>query len=180
MTMDWSKPIEAVHEDGRTVAMKVAQLNAGAYADNDHWLATSDGSRFPGAPGSGWGNWARKDGQLNGQPGWRIRNVQPDGTLEIQGTPDPQYPPEVVERMVALVRQYAADDSAVVQRADGEYRSPCAEARAVATELYDRLGYTGAVYYLDDRLMGEDDDARAAAVQALLAEVEAIQIERIP
>jgi len=71
----WDEPIEAVHEDGSVVAMKVAQLNAGTYADNDHWLATANDQRFPGVPGSSWGNWARKDGQLNGQPGWRIRNV---------------------------------------------------------------------------------------------------------
>lgn len=80
---DWSKPIEAVHDDGRTIPMKVAQLNAGVYGNNDHWLYTANRSRFPGGPGSISALWARKDGFIGAYPGWRIRNAAtPTGGIQ--------------------------------------------------------------------------------------------------
>lgn len=77
--IDWAGALEAYHEDGRVVAMKVAQLNAGTTGRNDHWLATADGSRFPGGPGSHNCEWAHRDGDLPNAPGWRIRNTMPVG-----------------------------------------------------------------------------------------------------
>jgi len=45
------------------------------------------------------------------------------------------YDEGLIERMVALVRQYGTDDNSIQQRGDGEYRSPCAEARAIVAEM---------------------------------------------
>lgn len=74
--IDWSAPIEAVHSDGRVRAVRVLQLNAGAFDGNDHWLATEDGKRFDQSGGSINCLWARRDGVLPSYAYWMIRNVR--------------------------------------------------------------------------------------------------------
>lgn len=119
MRVDWTKPIEAVHEDGRTFA---AVFDYGQNGDH-YWIESGkepeDCALFyyeSGEPASPT------------YKNWRIRNVQPAATK-------PAISDELVERMVAAVRQHASGSAEVLQRSDGEYRSLYAECMAIAAEL---------------------------------------------
>jgi len=85
--VDWSRPIEAVHEDGRVVPTQVTE---GPDRDGDFWVKDPTG-KYP------------KSGVLCCRPdggdadGWRIRNVQPT---------TPERDP-LRDRMEALVRRVA-------------------------------------------------------------------------
>lgn len=81
--VDWSRPIEAVHEDGR-VEVATATLRA---PDGFFWVRWKNNA--------GWSDCEGACGQDH--EGWRIRNVPEHPTPT-------QYAPELVERMVALCR----------------------------------------------------------------------------
>lgn len=91
MSVDWSRPIEAVHDDGRVVPVIIM---SGPDSDGDYGVTPApDGTHncFR-ADGSKW-----VGGYIHGDTGWRIRNVtQPAPT-----------PDELTKRMEALVRDMA-------------------------------------------------------------------------
>lgn len=92
--VDWSRPIEAVHEDGRVAAV---ELDPGySQPDNDGEYALR-----VGPPGHEMSDLVHGDGRSTDPDNpWRIRNVPEHPTPT-------QYAPELVERMVAFVRQCA-------------------------------------------------------------------------
>lgn len=96
--IDWSGELEAVHEDGRVVPVK---LFSGPDNDGDYAVRPApDGSNSCFRPdGSKWvGRFIKAD------TGWRIRNVTP------QSTPQADTKPDVTARMEALVRRMALAD----------------------------------------------------------------------
>lgn len=104
-TVDWSKPIEAVHTDGRVVAVTLAQTDG-----------CTDGTycrRVEPHPEEGR-HWFNEDGS-HSRVAWSIRNVQPAATSD-----------EATTRALALVERMAADWT---YTSDG--RSFSAEARAI-------------------------------------------------
>ena len=112
-----------MHEDGRVVPMKVAQLNAGAWGRNNHWLKTADGRRFPGGPGSHTCEWAHNGGDLPNAPGWRIRNVT-------QPTPQADTKPDLTARApcmtISEVREMVAkgEDAVIATMLERGYALP--------------------------------------------------------
>lgn len=97
--VDWSKPIEAYHTDGRICpATKV--YGETSWRCDGHWWHSN-----------------RIDGST-GFDGWRIRNVaQP--TLIHPTAPIPsEVGPEVVERMIALVRAVSEHGGTMVNLAE--------------------------------------------------------------
>jgi hypothetical protein len=94
----WDEPIEAVHEDGRVVAVVAAAPDI----DGDRQTApTLEGGYDLFCPdGSSW----------SGGP-WRIRNVaQAPETGSTAPIPS-EVGPEVTERMIALVRSMAREEA---------------------------------------------------------------------
>jgi len=89
--VDWSRPIEAVHEDGRVVAVHLGGEDENPDKQGDHYT-------LPSLNGDAPGIWQR-DGTswMNADAGWRVRNVPEHPTPT-------QYAPELVERMVALMK----------------------------------------------------------------------------
>lgn len=90
--IDWSKPLEAVHEDGRVFTVGYDQ----EFLPNEHWTDFEGAEELPGM----WQN--------DGEPYtpaykgiWRIRNVQPAAV--------PEYSLELVERMVNHFRKIGKD-----------------------------------------------------------------------
>lgn len=93
-TIDWSRPIEAVHEDGRVGTVEPIRIAAsgpgGYYAGLVKCGSLAAKLMF------------RKDGSptdIYDCYGWRIRNVQPT---------TPEFDPALWDRMVALVRRMSA------------------------------------------------------------------------
>jgi hypothetical protein len=82
--VDWTKPIEAVHEDGRVVS---ASFQGGVASDGYLWVY--------GDFHDGLGHWFSQKGRASHTP-YHIRNVE---------TAKPAISDDLVERMVALVRQ---------------------------------------------------------------------------
>lgn len=93
--VDWSRPIEAVHEDGWVVAVELA---FGPDSDDVYKITT------PLEPSHGQAQYFKTDGtqewklsdRLGGGRPWHIRNVQPT---------TPELDPALWDRMVALVRK---------------------------------------------------------------------------
>ena len=85
--IDWSGELEAVHEDGRVVAVTVVD---GPDHDGDRWVepVLEGGYELFFATGLSWSSGP-----------WRIRNVTP------QPTPQADTKPDVTARMEALVRE---------------------------------------------------------------------------
>ena len=112
--VDWTKPLEAVHEDGRVVALEADKYYGFPDGDGDY---CTKGSNMEGLP-IAW--------KADGQPwckmpeiaGWRIRNVQPTATPS----------PELINRMKDLIGRIGTGSIADVLQW-GE------EARAIAREL---------------------------------------------
>lgn len=110
--VDWSRPIEAVHEDGRVrpadKCLRVGYEHSASWFDGDRhcsWEFYSDGLPWPG---------------MND---WRIRNV---------ATPAPKYPDALVERMVAAIRRWVACEG---DAGNGHANTVAAEFRAIVAEL---------------------------------------------
>jgi len=93
--VDWSKPIEAVHEDGQVVPVtaKGGAYSGGAYQDIEQELGEHRNFSF------------KIDGTHPTKCGWRIRNVQPATQAPDAQTLTAQ---ERLERMEAFVRKAAA------------------------------------------------------------------------
>lgn len=87
--VDWSRPIEAVHEDGRVMPVTVS-------GPDDRLWRTNE------SPVDGSSNvyWNEDGSDVCLRSRWRIRNIPEHPTPT-------QYAPELVERMVAFVRQCA-------------------------------------------------------------------------
>ena len=102
-TIDWSAPLEAYHPDGRVVEVKLEEGVTGPDHDGEWEIHGFEiGEHFFDPDGTG--------------VVWRIRNRKPA----------PQYPPELVERMVALAKRILAE----------EPFAPCVdEARAILADL---------------------------------------------
>lgn len=103
--VDWSRPIEAAHEDGRVVAVTASYAGPGYFDIHGHdeiFIAKSDGGT---------------------RTRWRIHNVAQsyDDTVQL-----PTPSPELTARMVALVRELANSRYGIAL-AD--------KARAIAAEL---------------------------------------------
>lgn len=133
--VDWSRPIEAVHEDGRVVAVTAVRADDGdMITDQD-----LDGCRrsFRRDTGKSWLSHVH----------WRIRNVaQPEVP-----TPSPELTARMAEvrdldaarkqdaamwdRMVALVKRMALADKAEVDWMGTGQQEAYTEARAIAAEL---------------------------------------------
>ena len=90
--IDWSGELEAVHEDGRVVAVALGGAKYNPDAQGDHYT-------MPSLNGGIAGIW-RPDGSTwcDTDPGWRIRNVP-------RPTPQADTKPDLTARMVALVRE---------------------------------------------------------------------------
>lgn len=92
--INWSQPIEAVHEDGRVVAVCRCDSPEGAYHIS------------PSLPG-GWFAFGSDGAHLAHNAGWRIRNVATPPADARTAPNGGEVGPEVVERMIALVREVA-------------------------------------------------------------------------
>jgi len=119
--VDWSRPIEAVHEDGRVVPAQRLRHDAdNTWPDeNGQFHVCSNAGMFWESNGKPW----RAD------RGYRIRNVQPT---------TPELDPALWDRMVALVRWMAdrydngrSDDESVARDAYPWMR----DARAIVGDL---------------------------------------------
>lgn len=119
--INWSAPIEAVHEDGRVVG-----VHLGGEAENPD--SAGDHYTLPSLNGDIAGIW-RPDGSswLGADPGWRIRNVaKPVATSD-----------DLTARMEALVRKMTGYHGAG-EIGDGHHASElCEEARAIVALLPD-------------------------------------------
>lgn len=117
MTIDWSKPIEAVHEDGTVSPVSLYNHREWPDADGD-WQVR----------GVGKGQWSyfRADGtHADERCPWRIRNVPEHPTPT-------QYAPELVELMVKTIRILA--DCEPCGDNDAE-RKLIAVARSIVSDL---------------------------------------------
>lgn len=108
-TVDWSRPIEAVHEDGWVVSCSFAEDDGGRFIPMRVHGVPIDGPDNHYAEG-----FFDKDG-TRPQSKWRIRNVQPT---------TPELNPALWDLMVALVRDMAdrynngrSDDESVARDA---------------------------------------------------------------
>ena len=108
--VDWSRPIEAVHEDGRVMPMAVRGT------PNPYGPVETTMSPDPKVTNEFW----YKDGRdyCITRSAWRIRNIPEHPTPT-------QYAPELVERMVALCRHAAVSASGHTQE----------EARSILSDL---------------------------------------------
>ena len=129
--IDWGAPIEAVHEDGRT--MPVSGIHDWA---NDQWphAGVADAEHI----------YMRDDLRCcrrtwGDMPGWSIRNVAKPSAPTPQG-----IAPEVVERCVALVKRVAASPKhlegpwACEARAIVALMEPVDPIEAIAARLIDQ------------------------------------------
>lgn len=126
--IDWSKPIEAVHEDGDVIPVVVAEgpdsegdyrLTQALESENQALWFKADGQQLYGL-GFGIGTRPRKP--------WRIRNVP-------QPTPQADTKPDLTARMEAVMREYARGCNDLIQRADGVHRTTFSEALAIVAQL---------------------------------------------
>lgn len=118
MAVDWSKPIEAAHEDGRVVPVTFAG------DDKADRLPISIRPPVPSREG-GVAQYFNRDGSRTGNCGWRIRNVQPAATK-------PAISDELVERAFTLIKEMAATP-------DHLKGSWTREAAAIVAELPQRV-----------------------------------------
>jgi hypothetical protein len=115
--IDWSGELEAVHEDGRVVRVKLSydRPECSRYGGYTLKIGPIGGLHVYRKDGSSW----------VGGP-WRIRNVTP------QPTPQAGTKPDVTARMEALVRRMAGEPGRqLIAASDGDY----AEARAIVALL---------------------------------------------
>lgn len=98
-TVDWSRPIEAVHEDGRVVSVALEATYPQPDRDGDYTLqiGSLDGNDVYRPDGSSWGGGK-----------WLIRNVA-DDAQNLEGPTTPELDPALWNRMVALVRDLAGN-----------------------------------------------------------------------
>jgi hypothetical protein len=99
--VDWSQPIEAVHEDGRVVAVEMS----GSPDKRRDVVTTPDLDGVVGIWHADGSPWSVSYPKRAAMASWRIRNV-----AQAQQTPHPapspsEVGPDVVERMIALVRR---------------------------------------------------------------------------
>lgn len=97
MTIDWNKPIEAVHEDGRVISL---EPNKAHWPDSEGDYATCSPNGVPGLWGPNGNPWF----QISASKGWRVRNVgaEPDEltalrafkTMALERYPDLEPKPE--------------------------------------------------------------------------------------
>lgn len=119
--IDWSGELEAVHEDGRTIGVKVTR----EYSHGSrHVVANSD------QPPEDWEDgWHKFDGtSFAPDDPWRIRNVP-------QPTPQADTKPDVTARMEALVRRMALADKQEFLAMGTGCREAYAEADAIVALL---------------------------------------------
>lgn len=109
--INWSGELEAVHEDGRVVPVKVAST----FPDHHGDYRTID------IPAGDANEWWFANGVSRCTDKWRIRNVTP------QPTPQADTKPDVTARMEALVRKMADGR--------GHMTNDCKEARAIVALL---------------------------------------------
>lgn len=97
--VDWGRPIEAVHEDGRVVALGLDRTVK--QPDWQGLYTTTTGSLEPGVDNKWW----KHDGRHNWiGSGWHIRNVaQPDHIRDVPKLV-PTLPDDLTARMVELVK----------------------------------------------------------------------------
>lgn len=143
-TVDWSRPIEAVHEDGRVVPVDLGGERNNPDSQGDYYT-------IPSLRDGGPGIW-RPDGTTwcGADRGWRIRNVQPT---------TPERDPALWDRMVALVRRMC---HVYVQTDRAEYPD-YAEARAIVADLAP----PDPVEAIVDELMRKDCTTRQAIEEAV-------------
>jgi len=123
--IDWSKPLEAVHEDGRVVA--VEHLEPGSV--RTEWSIRPKLDT--------WYHVFMPDGRsVSPVSGWRIRNVQPS-------TPSPD--PQLYQEMVELIERVARADNG------GFAMSGCiGDARSLAKRLKPEDPVTSLVHRLEE------------------------------
>jgi len=123
-SVDWNKPLEAVHESGRVVSMRRAINDDGPDSAGEYEVYPDHGIEqvFFRADGT------HVDEDHGGCP-WRIRNRSPDKFAENAENSQPLISLELQARMVALVRRCA--DSAM---ASGDLYT-MREATAIVAEL---------------------------------------------
>lgn len=127
-TVDWSRPIEAVHEDGRVVAVSTVSKGRWSPVDADYEVRPAVG---------GWGSYQADGSPYSSGNPWRIRNTP---AAEPVGNTD-ALPPELQQRMVALVRGMAGVGGAMVtvdgagyQQAKAAVSRRIDEARAIVAD----------------------------------------------
>ena len=167
--IDWDAPLEAYHPDGRIVEV---ELDFECSDLDDEELSLVDGIE---------GRWyffsQNGKGSHNENP-WQIRN---------RPQPAPQYPVELVERMVEYIRNAAyCDRNAAAIMAELEPADPDLElAREVAADAYDvifkanvKAGIfpSGTTYPRDAYFSGKADDM--PLVQTILAAIKRVRAEK--
>lgn len=123
MVVDWTKPIEAVHEDGRVASVV---FDNGPNENGNYWIKDGDEPEDCAL-------YFKKDGNPASEhyTTWRIRNVQPAAAK-------PAISDELVERAFELIRTMASAASAVedeYRMADGGIADDYQEAAAIVAEL---------------------------------------------
>jgi hypothetical protein len=116
MTIDWSKPIEAVHEDGRVKTLTFGTVSA--YPGLDY------GGYIPGVGNIGFD----RDGKPGGRhalSGWLARNiVQPTSEQFAKNAKNPApQPHQTAKRVVELPEVGSEAERALVERIEGAVRS---------------------------------------------------------
>jgi len=126
--IDWSGELEAVHEDGRVVAVRLSERDQ-PDRDGDYCL-----SEFL-EPRKSQGMYFKADGSQSYDSGggrlWRIRNVTP------QPTPQADTKPDVTARMEALVR-----------KVDHRYHHGVADYQAIGREAHEWMREAAAIVAL--------------------------------
>jgi hypothetical protein len=151
--IDWSRPIEAVHENGRVERIEPTTLPS---QNNMHYAGRVGAGKFAFA----------KDGYpLSALCPWRIRNVaEPHyASVHSSGVPD-----VLVERMAAVVRWYASGGPG--RTFDG--LSPYAEAKAIVALLPGPVDpdEAEAERIIRDLILCNDDDITHRRVKRLLVD----------
>jgi len=116
--IDWSAPIEAVHEDGRVVAVKISM---GPYAGNQYDLTPE----LPNDDPEGFGHFTFAEDGSHHIAKWRIRNV---------ATKPVRTAAEMLGRLEALARRLAAPDQPGVHYVT-QMEPLREEARAIVAEM---------------------------------------------
>lgn len=157
--IDWSGELEAVHEDGRVVAVKLAGDTHQPDRDGDYNLTN------PLEPSHTQALYFRADGsqtyalsnEIGGGRPWRIRNVS-------QPTPQADTKPDLTARMEAVMREYARGCNDLIKRADGVHRTTFSEAQAIVALLPEPVDPVEAIV---DELMRKDCTTRQAIEEAV-------------
>lgn len=120
--INWSAPIEAVHEDGRVVGA-VVEDNA-VPPDDMTWGVRRNDRRYMHVENDG-----TPYSRMNDFKGWRIRNVAKAAETGPTAPSGGEVGPEVVERMIAFLRRLDGWDGSYALASD------MTEARAIVALL---------------------------------------------